>query len=131
MIKACPCNPSANFSDCCEPFLLGHQIASRAETLMRSRYSAFATQNLKYIRDTLDDQALSDYDEAANRAWASSATFINLEIIKVEELSNKANIEFVATYEVDGQTYKHHELSKFRKKGDRWYFREGRVRSDS
>lgn len=38
---ACPCGAGA-YAACCAPLIRGQQLASTAEQLMRSRYSAFA-----------------------------------------------------------------------------------------
>jgi SEC-C motif-containing protein len=34
-------------------------------------------------------------------------------------------VEFMAKYKADGKTYDHHEVSKFRQIGERWYFVSG------
>ncbi|WP_254938575.1 YchJ family metal-binding protein [Cyanobium sp. Morenito 9A2] len=39
--EACPCGGGA-YDSCCAPLIRGRQLASTAEELMRSRYSAFA-----------------------------------------------------------------------------------------
>ncbi len=38
----CYCGSSTPFEDCCQVYLKGTQKAPTAETLMRSRYSAYA-----------------------------------------------------------------------------------------
>ena len=38
----CFCGASVSFENCCEPYIKGSKNAPTAETLMRSRYSAFA-----------------------------------------------------------------------------------------
>ena len=124
----CPCGSNQSLAVCCELYISGQKPAPSAEALMRSRYTAFTQKNMDYIRDTLDPQALGDYDDQANRAWAEAAKFSKLEILKSIEEGNKASIEFIATYSVDNEEHKHHELSKFRKKGNQWFFREGRIR---
>ena len=51
----CPCgNPS--FEDCCKPYLTGDATAKDALSLMRSRYSAYVTENEPYLRETWVDE---------------------------------------------------------------------------
>jgi SEC-C motif-containing protein len=47
----CPCGSGAPYARCCEPLHLGAG-ASTAETLMRSRYSAFALRLTEYLSRT-------------------------------------------------------------------------------
>lgn len=128
MSSLCHCGSGLEFSKCCEPFLTGQEDAPTAEKLMRSRYSAFVTKNLEYIEQTLDPQAQDLFNEAANKEWADKAQFTGLKILSSSETGNKAVIEFVATYTMDGKEYSHHEISKFRKHSGVWYFRDGKVK---
>lgn len=129
MSSACYCGSGIEFSKCCEPFLNGSDTAPTAEKLMRSRYSAFCTKQLDYIEETLDPQAQDLFNEAANKEWADRAQFTGLKIISSSESGNKSVIEFIATYTMDGKEYSHHEISKFRKQGGVWYFRDGKVKA--
>ena len=45
---SCPCGKGL-YKDCCEPLHSGKTRAVHAEQLMRSRYSAFALQQIGYI----------------------------------------------------------------------------------
>lgn len=97
---------------------------------MRSRYSAFFHKNYEYLAETQDPQTRSPQDLAANKEWAENSKFLNLEIIKVDEISaTKAKVEFVAQFKIlsTGELHKHHEISLFRKQAGVWYFREGRT----
>jgi SEC-C motif-containing protein len=123
----CPCDPEKNFSDCCEPLLKGTQDAATPERLMRSRYSAFATRNLAYVVDTTDPQARVDMDVAGARQWMEESEFTKLEILRSTNEGNKGVVEFKASFTTKGENHIHHEVSKFRKHGSKWYFREGRV----
>ena len=49
--QTCPCG-KGSYTQCCEPLHLGTAKALTAEQLMRSRYSAFALQQIDYIVQT-------------------------------------------------------------------------------
>lgn len=95
---------------------------------MRSRYSAFAKNQMQYLRDTTDPQTLLDIDDDANKEWAELAKFLKLEVIKSEEKGTKGTVEFKAFYIVDDEEYVHHEVSTFRKQAGQWFFKSGKVK---
>ncbi len=95
---------------------------------MRSRYSAFAKNQMDYLMGTTDPQTLQDIDEDANKEWAERATFLKLEIVKAEEKGTKGTVEFKAFYSVDDEEYIHHEVSTFRKQAGEWFFKSGKVK---
>lgn len=117
---SCPCGSQKDFSTCCEPYILGQQNPPTPEALMRSRYSAHVKQAFSYLRETLAPEVRAQFNEKEVRDWASSE-WLGLEIISAE--SNK--VEFTAKYKSKGKIFEHHEISKFRKIGDRWYFIDG------
>ena len=130
--SSCPCVSGKTFQNCCLPLLSGDQVASTAEALMRSRYSAFVVNDMDYIFKTTDPQARAEFDVEANREWSETCEFQNLEVLKAEENGPKAFIEFKATYKTaDGKVHIHHEYSKFRKQGGIWYFRDAKVYGES
>lgn len=45
----CPCTSGDSFDACCGPILSGASTAPTAERLMRSRFTAFATQDAAYL----------------------------------------------------------------------------------
>lgn len=125
----CPCCLNREFNDCCWPYLSGQKFAVTAEDLMRTRYTAFTQQNMDYLLLTTDPQVQSDFDLSSNKEWAMSVQFEKLEIIRHEDQGNKATVEFRATFrnKSTNELQVHHELSKFRKQKDKWYFREGKI----
>jgi SEC-C motif-containing protein len=87
---------------------------------MRSRYSAHVKGAVNYLRETLAPEVRSQFNEREVREWMKSE-WLGLEIISAE--GNK--VEFNAKYKANGKTLEHHEVSKFRKIGERWYFVDG------
>ncbi|MDG0817751.1 YchJ family protein [Bdellovibrio svalbardensis] len=124
----CPCGSEKNYLECCGVYHSGKEKAPTAEALMRSRYSAFAKNQMDYLKNTTDPQTLQDIDEEANQEWAERAKFLKLEVIKSEEKGTKGTVEFKAYYSVDDEEYIHHEVSTFRKQAGEWFFKSGKVK---
>ena len=125
----CPCgrsDPKGRVwpeQDCCGPFHAG-LAAPDAESLMRSRYSAFVVRNMPYLLDTWHAStrpASLDLDEGAK--W------LGLEIKHYRSTSeNTAEVEFVARFRVAGRAVRQHELSRFVREHGRWFYLNGDVR---
>lgn len=127
-MSQCHCGLAQKFSDCCQPYLSGEADAPTPEALMRSRYSAFVEKNLDYIFETTDPQARADFDLPGTREWAEQSKFVKLEVLTSTNEGNKGSVEFKAHFhDKDGNLHVHHEMSKFRKQGGLWYFRDGRM----
>lgn len=124
---SCHCGKNPTFNHCCEKYILSKEIPATAEDLMRSRYSAFCVVNMDYLFNTTDLQVRYEFDRSANEAWAKSAQFKKLEIIKTEESGTKSIVEFKAYFQADGQEHVHHEISTFRKSNGAWFYRSGRI----
>ncbi|MBO3673180.1 YchJ family protein [Acinetobacter soli] len=122
-IQACPCGQGAYMS-CCAPLHQGQQHASSAEQLMRSRYSAFALQQIDYLIQTtaLGQQSYLDRDAIAD--WSQRNTWLQLEVIHHLAKLDKchAQVEFKAHYHDGQQAQVHHEISHFVYFAGRWYF---------
>ena len=96
---------------------------------MRSRYSAYACADIDYIKNTLAPESKSDFDIATTKKWAQEAKWKGLKIISTEKgqvSDKKGTVEFTATYEQDGETLDHHEVSQFRRNdAGKWLFVDG------
>ncbi|MBY0316008.1 MAG: SEC-C domain-containing protein [Bdellovibrionales bacterium] len=116
----CHCGSGINFSQCCEPFLKGSAQPQTAEALMRSRYTAHVVGDITYIKNTLTPEARKRFVEKDVKEWAKSE-WLGLNVIAAQGNT----VEFIAKYRADGKVIEHHEVAKFRKQGDRWFFAEG------
>ena len=47
--KRCPCGTGLPFGECCAPIQRGERAAATAEALMRSRYTAFALEDVDWL----------------------------------------------------------------------------------
>ena len=96
---------------------------------MRSRYSAYVKKEVGYIFTSLHPDHRADYDEKSTRAWAESAEWHKLEIMKTTRggpEDNDGQVEFTATYTENNAKKEHHELATFKKAGGTWYFATGK-----
>ena len=76
----CPCQSNQPYADCCQPFHTGERQPETAEQLMRSRYAAYALQQVDYIiRTTVPaQQPLLNRNELAQ--WAHDTQFLGLTV---------------------------------------------------
>lgn len=117
----CPCGSEKEYSNCCEPYVTGKIPAPSPEALMRSRYTAYVKVIPPYLKETLAPESRGDYSEKDVLEWAKSSEWLGLKILKAE--GNQ--VEFSARYKTRGKVLEHHEVSTFRKEGNRWYFVDG------
>ena len=129
----CPCGSTESFEKCCEPFLTGKASPETAEKLMRSRYTAFTCKDIDYLKKTLTPESRGDFDAASTKQWAENANWKGLKILSTQKGGpddKKGTVEFVATYEMEGEALDHHEVSQFRKsENGQWFFVNGDSRT--
>jgi SEC-C motif-containing protein len=120
----CPCGTKKMYAECCGPRHSGLRPAETAEALMRSRYSAFATGNGKYLVET----GLADKDADELSDWSKSVFWLGLEVTareKGKEDDTEGMVAFVARYLENGAEYRLVERSRFLKKQGRWKYVDG------
>ena len=97
---------------------------------MRSRYTAYCTKSLDYLRGTLAPEALVDYDPSEAATWAEEAHWHGLRILATEgggAEDETGTVEFIARYRFRRTDYSHHEVSRFRRDAGRWVYVDGVV----
>ena len=117
----CPCGNSTPYEKCCGIFIDGKEIPETAESLMRSRYSAYALQNDQYLLKTWHPSTRPSYKPSDD----DGTTWTNLEILRTEKgLKNDTDgiVEFIAQCDVKGTTSHIHETSNFLYEDGRWYY---------
>jgi SEC-C motif domain protein len=126
----CPCDSGNTYEKCCEPFIRGERNPETAEQLMRSRYSAYALQEIPYIHDTIHPDSREDWDEEGALKWSKSSVWNGLEIIQTEAggpADDQGTVEFIAGFSMENKRLQHHELAVFEKVAGRWYFKDGEM----
>jgi SEC-C motif domain protein len=124
---SCPCGSGSSFDLCCAPYLDGGATPETAETLMRSRYTAYTRENIPYLKATLWPKYQRSFDFAATAKWAADSHWTGLNILKTsagQEKDREGTVLFEAKYLSGGQLHTHRELSLFRKKSGHWYYVE-------
>ncbi len=122
----CHCQSKLTFEECCKPIHDNHALATTAEMLMRSRYSAFVLANVDYIVQTTVPSQQPLLDTKAIEDWAKSTNWSGLEVIHHTAKLGKrhAQVEFKAFFmnKLSNEQEYHHELSTFVSINNRWYF---------
>lgn len=123
----CPCDPARTYADCCARWHDGplRGQAPDAETLMRSRYSAYVRGDLDYLRDTWH----SSTRPAALEPMPPALRWLGLEVRRhVVVDADHAVVEFVARSQLNGRATRLHETSRFVRENGRWYYVDGDIR---
>ena len=123
----CPCESGRPFEHCCGPYLAGAP-APTAESLMRSRYTAYVRHDIDYLVATHDPETAKDLDRDATARWAQESTWLGLQILDVVgggAGDQQGEVEFVARWRADRQDLSHHERATFRRHEGRWVFTSG------
>ncbi len=126
----CPCGRTAakkllGYGNCCGRYLddFANTPAPDAESLMRSRYSAFVLGRDDYLRASWHASTCPS-DVAAD----VSTQWLGLEV-RGHQLqdADHATVEFVARYRINGRAVRIHELSRFVREQGRWYYLDGEL----
>ncbi len=122
MSPPCPCGRAAPLADCCGRYLAGAP-APDAESLMRSRYTAYVREDEVYLLATWHPNTRPD---ALNLKADRAAKWLGL-TVKHSRQSDEdhATVEFVARYKIAGRAFRLHEISRFEKIAGRWYYLTG------
>ncbi len=89
---------------------------------MRSRYCAYAMQNIDFIYQTTHPNFRKGLSRADILDWAKRNKWMGLEIIK----TTLKTVEFKAHYlDERFEPQIHHEKSTFEEVGSKWYFVKG------
>ncbi|MEK1904419.1 MAG: YchJ family protein [Pseudomonas sp.] len=125
MSQACPCGSGSSLEQCCGHYHNGEAHAASAETLMRSRYSAYVLGQIDYLLATTLPAQQPGLDSAAIRAWSLGSTWLGLEVESSELIGGQpehAFVTFTARWHDDSGEHSHRERSSFVQQGTHWYF---------
>ena len=121
----CPCGSGRPYEACCGRFHAG-AAAPDAETLMRSRYSAFVSGLADYLLATWHPDtrpAELGLDEMPRPQWLELTVKSHS-----RQDDSHATVEFVARYKLNGRAFKLHELSHFERRDGLWLYVDGEMR---
>lgn len=127
MTMACDCGSSQPYAACCGRYHGGplHLQAPDAETLMRSRYSAFVRDLTTYLLDTWHTSTRPSTLEPNPKGLR----WLGLEVRqhRVQD-ADHATVEFVVRSKLGGRAQRLHETSHFVREGGRWFYVDGEMR---
>lgn len=123
--EPCPCGSQIPLSRCCGPLLAGDQLASSAEQLMRSRYSAYVKEDQGYL--------LSTWHPSTRPAQLHPGCTPQPQWQKLSVLATNAGrrqdkegtVTFIATCTIDGRPDSLYEKSRFVQESGVWYYLDG------
>lgn len=121
---ACPCGSGRAYETCCGRFHAG-AAAPDAQSLMRSRYSAFVLGLEDYLLATWHPAtrpAALELDASPRPQWRGLA-------VKAHALQDPAHatVEFIARYKLNGRAFRLHETSRFERVEGRWLYVDGEI----
>ncbi len=129
-MKKCYCGRNTEFEKCCAPYIKRKINPPTAEDLMRARYSAYVTGDIDFIESTHSLERRDAVDVEETRKWSSESEWLGLEIVSTKKggvNDNVGTVEFKATFNQNGITHIHHEISTFKKIEGKWYFDDGEI----
>ena len=130
----CPCGSGRRDDTCCAPIIEGRAAATTAETLMRSRYTAFATGAIDYLLQSHDPETRFSVDRESIARWSRQSTWLSLEILATErggESDQDGVVEFRARYLEGEEPRVHSERSTFRRVDGHWTYVNGEAIPDA
>ena len=80
----CPCGTGRTYDGCCGPVISGSKPAATAETLMRSRYTAYSLGEIDHVGNSHDPETRSEFDADDARQWSQKAEWQGLEVLSTE-----------------------------------------------
>lgn len=122
--KQCPCGSKKSYTLCCGRYHKGNIYAPTAESLMRSRYSAYILDKKQYTYRTWDENTRPTLKQLRE---GRSQKFIKLEIINTTKGNTNdetGTVEFIASYIMSpsNEIQKYHENGTFIQLKNRWYY---------
>jgi len=118
----CYCGNNVSFENCCEPYIKGIANAPTAETLMRSRYSAYATAKANYLVATTHLSTRKFHKKADILAWSKNNQWLKLEVLA----STETTVTFKAYFlDENLKDQVHYEHSNFKLENGKWFYVDG------
>ena len=117
----CPCQ-NTKYANCCGIYH-GGKSAENAEKLMRSRYSAYVLELEDYLLETWhhSTRPTEPLFDGQKTQWLE----LKVKNHQVSDNPNTATVEFVAIYKVNGKAHRLHELSRFMREDNQWFYVDG------
>jgi len=122
----CPCGSGLKYIKCCGQYIKQGKSATTAEVLMRSRYSAYVLQNEEYLLNTWH------HSTRPNELKLDSEPehWMKLDIVRTaagKVKDDSGQVEFTASFRINNERQRMHEVSNFVKEDGQWFYVDGEV----
>ncbi len=122
---ACPCGNIVAYPNCCGRLHSGTAVAGTAEELMRSRYSAWTLRLAPYLLATWH---ASTRPAELDLTLDDGNRWLELRVRHHRRMdATHATVEFTARYRVAGRGHRLHEISRFVREDERWFYVDGAI----
>jgi SEC-C motif-containing protein len=119
--EPCPCGRGPTFEACCGRYGGTAPPAPDAESLMRSRYSAFVRGDAAYLLATWHAST-----RPASLDLEPGVKWLGLDVRAHRAIdAEHAEVEFVARSRVAGRASRLHERSRFVREAGQWFYVDG------
>jgi len=122
--QRCPCNTGLTYAECCGKYHAGG-VAPTAETLMRSRFTAFVVRDADYLLRTWDPDT-RPFELTLVDLPVQLYRLDILDVVGGGPLDREGVVEFEAFYKGDPPGSQR-ERSTFRRVGREWVYTAGDV----
>ncbi len=125
MNHECPCQSGKKFANCCQPLLSYKKLATSAEQLMRSRFTAYTHSNWKYVFKTWHQSTRPSLAELRSGGESDTIKWLSLKLIRCEEGlpgDTTGLVQFVATYTDQKGIQQLKESSTFVFEQNKWLY---------
>ena len=121
----CWCGASTPAQACCAPLLWGETAATDALSLMRSRYSAYVTENEYYLLETWHpDTRPQNIVFDPERQWLGLKIYSHC---NGQPGDKQGMVEFAARFKINGKGHRLRERSQFVFEQNRWLYLRGQL----
>jgi SEC-C motif-containing protein len=131
MEQHCYCGSQNSFAQCCQAIIDGVAPASDAQSLMRSRYSAYCVANYDYLLRTYAKAQQQNLTVDDLQQSAQNTQWLALLIEQAGQINTLPSVTFKAFYKVDNQLHVLHETSYFAQEAGHWVYTHGDILEDS
>ena len=122
---SCPCGLPASYAECCGRFHRGEAKPPTAESLMRSRYSAFVVKDEAYLISSWHPST-----RPPTVGFEQGLRWDGLTIVGTtggSPFDKQGTVEFRARFRQGGRDGEMHEVSRFVRDGGAWVYLNGTV----
>jgi SEC-C motif-containing protein len=120
--SSCPCGSGQKFSACCEPIIKQQRVATTAEQVMRSRFTAHVIQDAAHLHRTYLPTANQPYVAEEENGEPMQWTRLVIHSHEPEVKPNMSYVDFSAYYREGNGEQVMHEKSEFLRVNGAWLF---------